>query len=961
MTPVWPKNQSQARTLALALFVVLGGLLLFLVHQYHVKEKALLLTKLYAKEAGRIRHKAEALIEEKKNATLAVSLALAQDAELRRQLEQQQPDAQRLEQLSLYFRNYSQFKNLWIRLQNPDGKTLARSGPLNPRRPQVSDVNLDQLKYPGCDIRLDSQDLGFHAQSPIRNQQGQLLGSLKVISHFSSIVKQLEGLGYESLVLVQPQFKDRISAPFSGLFIEDRYVANLNPNQRLLELIRSKGMAQLSNPGAAFVLEPEHNLLVVSLSIFDRYQQPLGNIFMFRSATEIHAEALQHLDIRVQLMAGLGLLALAGVLYLFANRRKLPPSQGSPGSHWFFVGIFIVLALLQVGLLRWVEDQRQTEYLALRSQDIEHHFNYIKSKYQDMAQVVFQTGISRPDILALLASAYEQGKEADSRRRLLELLILDYEKYFRQQLRQLQFHLRDNRSFLRFHRPGKYGDDLSERRPMVRWVNQQQQPVHGFETGRIFSGFRSVFPLGRTNAQGAHEHLGSVEIAYSAYAFAKELAQELDDKVGFLVPAEQVDGLIFKEDQERFIPSSLDGFYYQKETHEQLEHAGVELNLSTLDAPVDLAQALRKGQIFSLGDKEQRTLFSFIPLENPITRQLAAVLVLQSQDSFLANRTAYLRLLLAVGLAGALLISLFSWRSHEDKARIQALLAKTQSILDAQSALMVISNGITLLDHNRQLLDFFGVPSGEVLRSRYACICEAFIKDDKFFHLGKVPQGVHWLAHLEGLPKREHIVSMRDLAGRPRAFALTLSRFDGLYIISFTDISDTMREHFDLAERVVRDKLTGAYNREFFANRIAELIEETDNGHLLLGFILFDIDHFKAVNDSYGHARGDLVLIQITQLVERTLRYEDILIRWGGEEFLILAKVPSIEQLIRITENLRTQIEADSHPEVGQVTCSFGISLYQNDEPPEETLERADQALYRAKEAGRNRVEVLLK
>jgi diguanylate cyclase (GGDEF)-like protein len=317
-------------------------------------------------------------------------------------------------------------------------------------------------------------------------------------------------------------------------------------------------------------------------------------------------------------------------------------------------------------------------------------------------------------------------------------------------------------------------------------------------------------------------------------------------------------------------------------------------------------------------------------------------------------------LLLAMGLVGALLISLFSWRSHEDKVRIQALLAKTQSILDAQSAIMVISDGVTLLDHNHQLLDFFGVPSSEVLRSRYACICEAFIRDDKFFHMGKVPEGVAWLAHLQSLPKREHIVSMHDSMGRPHAFALALSHFDGLYIISFTDISDTMREHFDLAERVVRDKLTGAYNREFFANRIAGLIEEAHNGRVMLGFILFDIDHFKNVNDSYGHARGDLVLIQITQLVERTLRYEDTLIRWGGEEFLILAKVPSIEQLVRIAENLRAQIEIDSHPEVGQVTCSFGVTLYQDGESPDESLKRADRALYHAKELGRNRVEMAL-
>lgn len=940
--------------LAVVLFVVLGGLLLLFARFYETREARELLSRLHAKEVAEIKAKAEAFIDEKRHATLAIALALSHDADIREQLQTGQVNGTRLERLSHSFRDHSHYRNLWIRLQDAKGKTLAQSWPAKPEDALTDKPPL--ANQPDCEIRLDSENLGLHASSPIRNQQGGLLGRLVVISHFNSLASHLQELGYESLVLVQPEYRAQLTHPVSQTFIEDHYVANHHPNQKLLKLARDKGLKNLISPDADFVIEPEQGLLVVKLSLFDRAQRPLANILMFRPVAELQNEVMQQLGVRVQLMSALGLCLLAFVLHLFSNRHRLLPSVHPASRYLPFVGIFLALTLLQVGLLNWIGEQRRHEYLESLNKDIKQHFNYIKNKYQNMAEVVFQTSINRPEILNIMAEA--QHDPANSRRRLMEYLVLEYEHFFRKQLRQLHFHTRTNQSFLRFHRPGKYGDDLSQFRPTVRWVNQQQQGIHGFENDPMFSGFRSVFPLIYKDAEGKRAHLGSVEIAFGAFGFAKELAQHQNDRMGFLIPASEVERLASRESQNNFIPSPIPGFFLQEETHSQLKHAGTEADFSALENLDAIAREIHKGRIFSRGDRNLRQIYSFLPLENPVTKELAAVLVLQSQDGFLAERTNYFRMLLAMGILGALFISLFSWRSHEDKVHIQALLAKTQSILDAQNAIIVISDGIHLLDFNRQLLDFFGVPSGEILRTRYACICEAFIQDDKFFHLGKVPPGVGWLEYLEQLPKREHIVSMRDTSGRPQAFALALSRFENLYIISFSNISDTMREHFDLAERVVRDKLTGAYNREFFAKHIQELIQDAASNKLILGCILFDIDHFKQVNDSYGHARGDLVLIRIVQLANRSLRQEDLLIRWGGEEFLILVRVPSIEQLVRVAENLRAHVEADSHPEVGKVTCSFGISLYQYPEPVEQSLERADQALYRAKALGRNRVEV---
>ncbi len=194
---------------------------------------------------------------------------------------------------------------------------------------------------------------------------------------------------------------------------------------------------------------------------------------------------------------------------------------------------------------------------------------------------------------------------------------------------------------------------------------------------------------------------------------------------------------------------------------------------------------------------------------------------------------------------------------------------------------------------------------------------------------------------------------MKDLNAKQNIFLVSISDFDESYILSFSNISDTMTEHFSLLERVVHDKLTGAYNRDFFDTRKDLWIQELKYKELELGIIMLDIDFFKDVNDTYGHNCGDLILKRLVSVINSTIRQEDMLVRWGGEEFIIVSYVSSLENLYNIAQNIREKIEVESFEQVGNITCSFGVTLYK-DESIENTIERADQALYEAKKGGRN-------
>jgi len=152
------------------------------------------------------------------------------------------------------------------------------------------------------------------------------------------------------------------------------------------------------------------------------------------------------------------------------------------------------------------------------------------------------------------------------------------------------------------------------------------------------------------------------------------------------------------------------------------------------------------------------------------------------------------------------------------------------------------------------------------------------------------------------------------------------------------------------------DRLTGTWNRRRFEEGAAILISLARRRKGPVSLLLFDLDHFKLVNDTWGHGVGDEVLVETVRCVREHLRESDALVRWGGEEFIVLTPATRLEGAVSLAEKIRLDIASHAFPKVGRMTVSIGVAEFTAGMDFDSWILRADEAMYRAKAQGRNRV-----
>jgi diguanylate cyclase (GGDEF)-like protein len=280
-----------------------------------------------------------------------------------------------------------------------------------------------------------------------------------------------------------------------------------------------------------------------------------------------------------------------------------------------------------------------------------------------------------------------------------------------------------------------------------------------------------------------------------------------------------------------------------------------------------------------------------------------------------------------------------------------------KNFLNANTNISILYNNDKIVFINSIGLEFFSYASVDEFNREHADLSQLFLSEDDC--IDKHTYGKKWIELLKennGNYLKVKLYSKRDKMNYYFNINISNVKKNNYYLISFHDITKLESERANIIKLAENDALTNVYNRVKFNQVLSDMIYRANRYHLKFSIILLDIDHFKSINDEYGHNIGDKVLIELSGLIKISLRESDVFARWGGEEFVIIAESTNLKEVSHLASKLRQIVAGYRFKEVDRVTCSFGVTEFKVGDTQALLFERVDKALYEAKHNGRNQV-----
>lgn len=945
--------------LYIVLFIFVTSLVLYVSYMYKKDIVHIKTVEYFNNESIKVNNEVKKLIQARQESQLLIIQQLVQDSKVLHVLRTKEYDLNSMQYVSNRLDTAVGLKDAWFQFIDNKGICIARSwrSERGDNLSLIRDDVLSMINKPRVinSISVGWFDMTFKTMVPVFDVNHKFLGAMELISNFDALSDTLDNLGYKALFLVDKRYKKQLKDPRTKRFINDSYVANKDADENLLNYIRDNGVDHFISPYHSYVIEDKD--AVFNYALFDKKELLIANILVFKKLSSFDLKDIDNTKIKMNISAAIVILLVVVGFYIL-SLSHIPIAKIDRTFYkllFLFFGVYILYFIL---VMLYYKDQKN-EYLYAYNDHIKVEYANVMNRYSNMAELIYKIDLQTPEVIDILKSAEKSAQKDKARGKLYDLLKYDYELFKPFGVTQIQFHRKNSESFLRFDNPAMYGDDLSEIRQTVQWTNKYHEKVEGFEEGKYNSGFRYIYPIFDEYNSSNVSYLGSVEVSFSSFYFIRDLSRLYQFKCTFLVNTDVMNKKVYNSQKSNYVDSIYKGWSFDKRVTEKLKNLSTDADISLLnrDSYQEIHEAIERGETFSIEAKKGNYFFTFLPLLNPIDKKTVAVIVLQKDDGIYVTLHNNVAIALLIGFILLLFVFLYMYKELTIKKEYKLLLRKTQRILDAQDSIIIITNNEEMIDANKKFLDFFGFSSLEEFKLHYHCITEKFLEDSRLLNIDRFQKTRKWIYELEKMNSKDKVVSMMDKNGKVHFFSIKDSKIDENYLLEFFDISDTMKDKFQFINKAYKDNLTKAFNREYFDSNIEDILSDKHNTDSL-GIIFCDIDYFKNVNDTYGHDVGDYILKRIVELIHKNIRAEDIVIRWGGEEFIILLYVDSTDILVRIANNVRVAIEEENFDYAGMVTCSFGISQYIKGENILGAIKRADEALYEAKQAGRNRVKV---
>jgi len=294
-----------------------------------------------------------------------------------------------------------------------------------------------------------------------------------------------------------------------------------------------------------------------------------------------------------------------------------------------------------------------------------------------------------------------------------------------------------------------------------------------------------------------------------------------------------------------------------------------------------------------------------------------------------------------------------------DKRKSDRTIETMQKILDMSYEYYLVCEKDCISYINQTFLEFLGYADGETFSACKGADCE--IKVIKEYEDETATPFMDWVCDVRDYDSYETIISLLrpgSLKSDAKSYIARVNKLpdEDRHVISFVDVTAIEREKQFFHNLAHKDPLTNIYNRMKFFDELSKESNRADRYNKEFAIIMFDIDKFKLVNDTYGHQVGDMILKQVVSIVNENIRATDVFARYGGEEFIILAPEINLEGAKAFAEKLRNRIERFKFDFAERVTCSFGVSHHEKGCFSDDSIRLADEALYKAKRTGRNQV-----
>jgi diguanylate cyclase (GGDEF)-like protein/PAS domain S-box-containing protein len=542
-------------------------------------------------------------------------------------------------------------------------------------------------------------------------------------------------------------------------------------------------------------------------------------------------------------------------------------------------------------------------------------------------------------------------------------------------VRQLQFHVGPGvLSFLRVHAPERYGDRMDGLRHIIEDTLSDRRPRTGFETGRVQSGVRGVVPVEASTADGTTRLIGAIETGTSYNTQLGLLDRQLGAGFAVLLKPEHVETSVWREYRGGQRQQNGCDCYLEASSRAELKDWLGHVPFPEFhDQPLSWLLPYQ-GSTLHITRIPLRDYLGVLDGKRPavgsvlIWRDVGA-LVKRHRQAQLALATGAL---LGFGIAQLLLL----WLLRETHRRWQIQVNKKAAALSDSEArfqmlLMGLGEGVYGVDMkghatfmNPAALRMLGLGSEEVLGHDQHLLFHHHHADGRDYLHAHCPISLT-LADGCSRHEEEEWFWRRDGSGFPVALTVTPILKNGVRIgavVVFQNISERQEHASQLRLLATTDSLTGVNNRRHFLHQLEqELVRHQRYGEPA-ALLMLDLDHFKQINDEFGHATGDAVLKAFTANALRILRRSDHLGRLGGEEFAILLPDTDANGARELAERLRqTTMDTPVTTAAGVVRycVSIGIALFRRgDSDADALLARADHALYLAKHNGRNQVEM---